>query len=366
MKRLIALISSVAIVLSFSSFAMASNTITTTYTAPTAPDTSGTFVTTVTGELGDQATLIAFPTTEGLNTDNGTNIEYIDQIKSGQGADSKTIFTYKFKTLHADFVANKEYTVKVGGVLEGDPLVSKVTPKTVTAPTTYTVSGNVTGAAAKIDPAALNSWKDQVTAGTITQQEFDTKRETLDAAWITTVSIIKESDLKYYIYNTLNPTVQPPAFNITPIASNIKATEGTGAFSLTVNALPEGTLSANYVLIVKRNGHLTYFKKFTFANADKPLGNVIELYAGDVEGGVNFAIDGVDITKVIVNRSSHGDGVAYNPSYDINASGATDGVDITKLVVNRGSDYTSQYTTDNIVIFGATGLLAQAEAELPK
>jgi hypothetical protein len=291
MKKLIALTLCLALVLSFSFVAMAA-TSTTTYDSQT-----GIFTTTVTADVGDQATLIAFPAS-GLDTTGSTNIEFIDQATTTAGA---TEFTYKFKN---EVVANQAYTIKVGGSLLATPLSETITP--VLGATGYTISGTVSNA------AELNIIGD----------------EGLDAiyndAWKTIVTLKASVYAETFIAETV-----------------VDGTAKTFSFA----DVADGT----YVLSIIRDGYLPREMEITVAGADIDLGDK-PILGGDMSGSdipvytnisTDLLIDGSDLGTFLTVLGIDFENVDYLAKYDVSPDLLVDGSDLGTVIANLGSDYSA-------------------------
>ena len=358
MKKLISLISVVAIILSFSAVTFAE--VKTLYDGSQATlvdnkkidsvtyDTeSMEFKVTATG-INDQATLLAHP--EGnLNTTAGSvNIEYIDQLgaENGENADvGKTVFKFKMKA--NTFAANAGYDIKIGGSNVGTVLSTMVVPNPVTTPTGYTVSGFVDSIAPILDSNDSEVFGDF--------EELEDAENFVSAAaenWKTTITLVPFEDLQsvveYYFYGDVYED---------DVIGYAEADPITGEFSIALEALPLGQEAVEYLAIFRQSGSMTYFKKVTFDNDNIPLGR-IELLRGDHSdmyfslNTPNLSIGFEDFTAILYNQASYLDYLddAYYFAGDTNFDANIDFYDIEASFANYGSDYSESYESDGFDI----------------
>lgn len=305
MKKLIALTLSLAIILCFSFAVMAAPVTLTNGTAGS--DNNGTqsmsttfdadtktFVTTVTG-VTDQATLLVF-SGNTLTTENGTNIEFIDQTTVG----TTTEFTYKLKT---DPVANATYTIKVGGSNLTTPLSQYVTPIVQTAPTTFTISGTVSNAA---DTVAIEG----------VDPEF---LQPYNTGWLTTVNLYDSFGGNLVATTTVDPTSK--TFSIADIA---------------IQKSGDTAEKSTYFLEIKRLGFVLRYIDVTVDNkdlGDKPL------IAGDFAygGAQDYQVEATDVGILFENYGKNVDeNVDFNLEYDVNTDFVLEATDVGTLFENYG------------------------------
>lgn len=345
MKKLIALISSVAIALSFSTFVFAADPIviesagdvTTTY-----DNATGEFSAKVPGlVLGSQGTILVHKgaqlklTADATTYPDGTNIESINQ----QDGATETVFTFK---LRGTIDPAEVYTVKIGG---SDLLAAKVGTFKVkqAVPTNYTIKGKVNNVAEAPDYDNVFFEVDSADWGKFSSD--------LTTTWKTRIDFVPFSELQNYVvpfvdggaeYEFVNPITTYAAVvsdnTVTPAISP-------GDFTLTIPATVE---SGTYALVVRRNGYLTFFKKINYQKQSINLtSSPINLIGGDVDGAVNLAVDPSDLLPVINGQSYYMDG-NYNSKLDMNATGYIDPDDLLIIINNNvyGSDYPEYSNAD--------------------
>lgn len=295
MKKLIALISTVAITLSFSVCTFAAED----EPATTYNKTTKEFTTTVKGVV-DQATLLVVKGEE-LSIDGSTNnIEYIDQKTVGD----TTVFNYK---LMADPVVNSGdvYTVFVGGSnLSTGPFSEEIIPEEkTTAPTKFTISGTVTTAVA---PVTRGTAQQNATA----DLEFQTR------------AILKSS-------LTATETLQ-----IVPVDYSSK--------TFTFAPVDNGS----YYVVIYRVGCIPRFISVTVNGDNVPLGDK-PLILGDANNSSLRTIYGTITSDVVVDASdlnaiiaksgkSVNDGANFSYKCDLNTDLATDASDLNVVISSSG------------------------------
>ena len=310
MKKLIAIVACLALVGSFSiaacaeavSVGSAVDGMTTMYDAET-----GCFTTTVNANVGDQATILAF-TGETLRTDNGTNIEFINQEAKGE----TTFFTYKMKS---DVVEGAVYTVKIGGSDVEIPYSQKITiPTSSQEPTTYTVSGTVANAA------------DTYTADDIGDEDLANE---VNEAFKTTVTLFTKSNFDNYVYNVYG---EDDSYSYEIVSTTVvDGTSKTYSFA--------DLAAGEYVVAIERAAALPCFKAVAVSDSDVTISSTTlrlgELYE-------DFGIDGSDINEILPNlNKSYGDD-GYSYYQDLYVDFGIDGSDINEILpnLNKGlSDY---------------------------
>lgn len=312
MKKLIALIASVAIMLGVSVSTLAADEITTVYREATDD-----YATTVNVSVGDQATLLVYhgsslqltatpnQATDGtkIYTD-GTNIEFIDQIATKDGMQ----FVYKLR----EGAPAGSYKVKVGGST-GSVYESGFTVAGTS--TGYTISGTVS------DVVPYNLFGDPT--------EFD---EDFYQAFKTTVTIQKDG------YEG-------------EVVSTIDVDASSKSYS--VSSLEAGT----YFVKIERTGFLTRYLKFvvsdeTVTEGVYNVGNTV-LIAGDINA--DWYATGEDVA-VLFNRlwasawnddgevevdSDAESGTGYVYAADFNYDTSITGEDVAIMFQNLWSSYES-------------------------
>ena len=320
MKKLIAIVACLALVGSFSiaacaeavSVGSAVEGMTTTYDKET-----GCFTTTVNANVGEQATILAF-TGETLKTDNGTNIEFINQEAKGE----TTSFTYKMKS---DVVEGADYTVKIGGSDVSTPYSQKITiPTSSQEPTTYTVSGSVNN-------FVEQDYYDMLVADElIAAEDLDTYK----AAYGTTAYLVDLAGAEDFVGNYSDVT------EFTCIAkTDVSALDGTYSFT--------DLEAGEYAVIIARDGALPYMEYATVEDADVDLG-AIDMILGDVVGAKDFLIDGGDLGVVFAALGDITE-EQFVTACDIAHDCLIDGGDLGVFFANLG-DITA-YGTDLILDF---------------
>lgn len=312
MKKLVALISSVALVLSMA-FSGSAATATTTYVDGTGDQAGyGTFTTTITGDVGGQATLLVFTGERASITAN--SIEYIDQQTST--VDGTTFVNYKLKN---KLNPGDKITAYVGGSTAGDAVLATVADYTPVAPTPtpssepsstpgYKVYGTVSNAAELAGGSFAN----------------ETEKGLANEAWKTYVV------LKNTIKDTT--TVLPPV-EVDPVSKIFE-----------IKNVPNG----NYVAVIYRAGFLPrYIKNVNVANADFPLGDKT-LLMGDMTTSTNYPVYGSIGTDAIVDSTDRSvlmtnffkdvksPGFVYH--YDLTGDFIVDSTDISSLMTNFFKD----------------------------
>lgn len=348
MKKLIAFISSVAIVLSFSLSSFAA-TATTKYEELEGDLPGyGTFTTTVTADVTGQATILAVKGSELSTTYD--NIQFIDQKTAGTGANAKTEFTYK---LMDQVEAGKEYSVMVGGSTltsaipapavdkDGVPLAEFI-PRSGDG---YTITGEVSNPALPADEETFNwFWE---------AQDLVDNLQLLNSKWQAKAEIISFSDLPKYLRNI----IVDEGNEINIIASADVLTDG--SFTIELDPLETAPVfetgdDPNYCLIVTRNGYLTFFKKIYFENKNIPLADSIELIPGDVMDSIDLGVSDTDFLKIFGNPASFFDGYDYYfPEIDLNGDGFVNDTDSLQVFAHSGNEYL-EYVEDGIEIGALT------------
>lgn len=322
MKKLIALISSVAIVLSLSTIAFAEaqplanlddsgkdSNGTQSIVSTTYDPESKEFEVKVSGiETTAQATLLAHDGEELTITQDSNNIEYIDQ----KAAENVTTFTFKMKT---DPVANVEYTIKLGGSGNfGDVLSERVMP---VAGSGYTISGTVNSALA-----------------TITDARFTAEQlKKANDAFATHV-VLKRSARDTEGIVGLRTTVDPT----------------TKEFSIT------GVPADDYVLVIYRTGCVARFIPVT-VDANKPLGDK-SLITGDTNISAAFplfdgitsdlVIESADLSPILTGYGKNLNDIDFNFRADLNADLVIESADLSPVLTGYGKNY--QDYNDGLVI----------------
>jgi hypothetical protein len=322
MKKLIGIVAGLALIgsLSFAACAEAVSVgsavegMTTTYDAET-----GYFTTTVNANVGDQATILAF-TGETLTTDNGTNIEYINQESKGE----TTSFTYLMKS---DVAEGATYTVKIGGSDINTPYSQKITiPTTTQEPAGYTVSGAVSN-------FVEQDFYDMLVADElIAAEDLDTYK----AAYGTTAYLVDLAGAEEFAGNYSDVT------EFTYLAkAEVSAVDGTYSFA--------DLEAGEYAVIITRDGALPYMEYATVEDADVDMGT-IDMIFGDTIGAKDFLIDGGDVGEVVAAISDITEEI-FVPACDVIHDCLIDGSDVGEFVANIG-DITAYGTNLILDFFG--------------
>lgn len=321
MKKLIAIVACLALVGSFSiaacaeavSVGSAVEGMTTTYDKET-----GYFTTTVNANVGEQATILAF-TGETLKTDNGTNIEFINQEAKGE----TTSFTYMMKS---DVVDGAVYTVKIGGSDVETPYSQKITiPTSSQEPTTYTVSGSVNNF------VETDFYDMIVEEGYIDAADLDTYK----AAYGTTAYLTTVDNAFAFLDNYGDELV------IDAIAScEVSPVDGTYSFT--------NLDAGEYAVVIYRAGALPYAEYVTVEDADVDLG-ALDIVLGDLIGAKDFVVDPGDVGMVVEGATDITDPDNFVAANDVAHDGVIDPGDLAIVVQNAGD--ITVYATELIMAY---------------
>ncbi|MBP3448361.1 MAG: hypothetical protein J6K51_05020 [Clostridia bacterium] len=308
MKRLIALLAGLAVLMSMSltSFAAFTDAIElnadgTTYTAALTGDAA-------TDNAGKQTTIVAY---KGDTIDVGS-IQYIDQA----AADS---FTFQLKD---------ELTENVKVVMGGEAIdkqeVGTIFYGTQEDPT-YTISGSV------------NNFVEQDFYDMLVADELIAAEDlgAYKAEYGTTAYLVDMDGAAEFVDGYGDELV------ITAIATcEVSAVDGTYAF--------EDVAAGEYAVIIYRAGSLPYMEYATVEDADVDMG-AIDMIHGDFIGSKDFMIDSGDTTMLFGAMGDITETDVFVASYDIEHDCLTDSADLTIVFANMG-DITA-YGTDLIIDF---------------
>ncbi len=309
MKRLVALLAGLAVLMSMSltSFAAFTDVIPAnddgiTYTAALTGDAA-------TANAGKQTTIVAY---KGNTIDVGS-IQYIDQA-------AQTSFTFQLKD-----DLTEDVKVVMGGELIDKQEIGTIKFGTEEDPT-YTISGSVNNFVEQEFYDAM------IEEELIAAEDFDFfKSQYTTTAYLTTI------DNAIALVDTYGDE-----FVIDAIATcEVSAVDGTYAF--------EGLEAGEYAVVIARDAALPYMEYAIVEDADVDMG-AIDLVLGDVVGAKDFAIDGEDARPVIASTGDITE-ESFVASYDVVSDYALDGEDARLVISNTGD--ISVYATELILeIFG--------------
>ena len=342
MKKIISLISILAIILSFSTVAFGAELLTDgavtvdgkSITSIDYDSTTGEFEVTATGITG-QATLLAFPVA-GLETTGGTNnIEFIDQ----DAATSSTVFNFKMKTAPTSGI----FTIKVGGSNVDTALSVDVNLGGDSSD--YTISGTVATLAPVVDADDLGDLDPAIRGDFIAAVE---------EKWATTVTLISFADLADLVKSYADPSLLDAPYVEDAIASTT-ADLTSGAFSL---AVPSDVTSADYVLVFRQAGSMPFLKKVEFRGSNVVLDNSISFIRGDVSNIArdynvpDFQVNMRDLSLIVGNMTTYDefadDDDAFKFALDINYDLQVTFGDVSSAFSSFGTDYSDLFLADGI------------------
>lgn len=308
MKRLIALLAGLAVLMSMSLTSFAAftdaielNTDGTTYTAALSE-------TAATANAGKQTTIVAY---KGDTIDVGS-IQYIDQAAA-------TSFTFQLKD---------ELTEDVKVVMGGE-LIDKQEVGTIfygtQEDTTYTVSGSVNN-------FVEGEYYDMlVEEGIVAEEDLDAYKAAYGTtAYLTTVDAALEFAGNYgdeLIIDAIDA---------------VEIVDGTYAF--------EGLAAGEYAVVITRNAALPYMEYATVEDGDVEL-DAVDMLFGDVIGAKDYFVDGGDtILWLEANGLDITEG-AEVATLDIAHDFFVDGGDIILVLENNGLsvyDYGTDFILNNL------------------
>ncbi len=308
MKRLIALLVGVTVLLSMSLTSFAAftdaielNTDGTTYTA-TLPSEAAT------ANADKQTTIVAY---KGDTIEVGS-IQYIDQAATDS-------FTFQLMDPLTENVK-----VVMGGEAIDKQEIGTIFFGTQEDPT-YTISGSV------------NNFVEQDFYDMIVADEY-IAAEDLDAykaAYGTTAYLVTADEAFTFFDNYGDELV------INAIAAcEVSAVDGTFAF--------EGLEAGEYAVVIYRAGALPYAEYATVEDADVDMG-AIDMILGDLIGAKDFLVDSGDMSMVVVGATDITDVDNFVAANDIAHDGLIDSGDLGTIVANAG-DITI-YATELIMAY---------------
>lgn len=311
MKKLIALLVSIAVMMSMSltSFAAFTDAIEVnsdgTYTAVLSSDAA-------TANAGKQTTIVAY---KG-NTIEVGSIQYIDQA----AADS---FTFQLK----DALTADVKVVMGGEAIDKQEIgtIFVATPAPTSAPTpdpTYTVSGSVNNF------VEADFYETMLADELVAEEDL----EAYKSQYATVAYLVDMDGVTEFIDNYGDELV------INAIAS-AEIVDGTYAF--------EGLANGEYAVVIYRVGSLPYMEYATVDGADVDMG-AIDMIHGDFISAKDFVIDSADLTVIVAAISDITEPDKFIASCDIEHDYVIDSADLTTVVSNIGDiyDYGTQLIND--------------------
>ena len=316
MKKLISLVTVVAIIAASSLCAFASTDITSLVADAqviTANETTGLYDV-VAPSTGAYSTILAV---KGKTIQVGA-IQYINQANAEGGS-----ATFSF-ALNDDLLNNEtsapitdDVYVLTGG--DGEMNVAgyiDVTPE-APQPTAFTVSGTVANAPSQ-------DFIDELT-GYVVELYGEEQVEHYVSAYEITAHLISEDEFENFVLTTINEADGFEALQTTKVSF----ADGSYSFS----DVEAGT----YAVALTCDGAITWVDYVTVEAGDVAVEDV-DLVYGDVITAKDAMIDSVDITHVVNNQCDI-ETETFNGAYDVKTDCMVDVVDITNVVLNLGDIY---------------------------
>ncbi len=312
MKRLIALLAGLAVLMSMSLTSFASfdtvievNEDGITYTAALSGDA---LVDQTEGGTTKQTTIVAYKGGDKIEVG---SIQYIDQA-------AQTSFTFQLKD---------ELTEDVKVVMGGEAIDKQEigTIKAATEPTTFTVSGSV-NAFVEAD------YMEMLVADEIVAAE---DLDAYKAAYGTYAHLVSLDEAFEFASNYGDELI------INPIET-VEIVDGTYAF--------EGLENGEYVVVITRDAALPYMEYATVEDADVDMG-AIDMLLGDVVGAKDFFIDSGDVALLLEFSGLDITEGAHVAGYDVAHDLFIDNGDISILLENSGLtlyDYATDFILNNL------------------
>jgi len=317
MKKLISLVTLVAVIASFSLCAFADTDVSDKITGneTTLEATDGVY--TVEAEsTGDYATILAV---KGKTIKVGA-IQYINQDTTTEG---KATFNF---ALNDDILGNEtsskiddDVYVLTGGDSNGIKVAGKIdTTPDAPQPTAFTVSGTVSNAPSQsfitdeLSALAEEIYGAEAVAGYLAPYEI-------------TAHLIAEEEFENFIYWSIGEDAEFTALQ----TAKVSFEDGSYSFSDVEN----GT----YAVALTADGALTWVD-YVIVDGENVTVDAVELLYGDVITAKDAMIDGTDVYYAVENMCDI-ETETFNGAYEVSFDCMIDGTDIFYIVANMGDIY---------------------------